>query len=1241
VFKVLVMGESESVYEYVVRAFQEAGEDKHFYNEFYKEINALEDICDLEVDVLTDIIYADYDEIIPTVDGIIYLMNPLNIDEFEFFEMSLPIINSVKRNIPIVIIFYDKNGILPFITNKFLESVWLNYPELEAFMNLTPEKFHQALECLCLAMIAGDTPLNFENAWLRFPIFIELANKYFKEQNYYYAAQAMKNAATISEIYNNNEFFIYCEQVAFTFSKINLYLEASKIFNRFDKKKSIDFQKLYHKAMLTEGNKLFNKGGYEPAASQYETAAQWASIELEDKKLVKESFKLAINSWISACKVENAFIILERLPHEEIGAVLIEVSDKIVDAAEFLTSKGHIEAARDQLYYSINTYQREGLFDELKKFTTKLVNILITILDEKINENDLYAAKKAYDEIENLWEAYELEKVNVDNKLEILIKLLLKVLNFGMATILINKLNSLELKKKLTEYSIKIEEKNKQLKKREIEEYIQQGVEILQEFIEFEKNIIAQMNSQKIEGSKEYIKKGDFFNAAKIVKNHSVFLKNIGKEEIESQILIKSLDILIEGNLFDNFFKYYSDLTVDTKKRYLIRIYPLFIEKLKELTKEKNYSKKEKIFEMSNKLFRNEMLYHESKEINKLFIKEIKKEALKIIEIEKDLPGIEKSKELIKKINRIASAYLDKDKDKFKITLDKIYKKIAETYISLEDFSSAQAFTDKIENKMFKSEIHKKLAKFEASKMAIRSKVAEESFKAEVLKERLSFIKKKGKDAKHDQKNELRQRSGLKRIYFNDALEFVKTQKFDKAISSYKESIIKLNKIKKYNLAGVSLAIASLLLIKEDRINELEKLIKNIKEKLSSSEKLFSETFPVTLIEYIIDMKKIKDEPKLKKALSYLEYLPLFEEEILILYDYLGKEIEKEEKIEKPSFDAGNIAKFRIEINKIAKNIEKEKQDIAKRKIMKRDYWNKALEELNKNNFREASQIYFAVVQKLVDKKFLKYAAVNLILGTLIQIYEKNVQFAKSTFEDSINKTWKIKAEAESLPEIQIIKYIFMAYENDLQDLIQLILNHLIEKLILFEPEIIFIRTLLGEEIGKEEIEEPLSIKTPEDIKIELDQTISNLQQKIGDIKRDFNDFFTKRKAMKSRYYNDILVLLKNNSFKEAANKYLELAKFLLKRKDYENSSFVLLLHGLSLLKSGESPEQIKSGFTKFLQHIGLSEKILKETFYVSFLLFVIEVKIYEMKEYNPNIKKILDLLPLFNDEKELINIIT
>ncbi|MFX0071769.1 MAG: hypothetical protein ACFFAO_11830, partial [Candidatus Hermodarchaeota archaeon] len=247
----------------------------------------------------------------------------------------------------------------------------MNSPELEAFVNLPPYLFHQALQCLCIAMISGESPLNIENAWMRFPIFIQLANIYFKQQKYYYAAQAMKKAATISEIYNSNEFYIHCEQAAYLFSKINLYLEASKILESVDKKKYNEFRRQYHNAMILEGTKLFNQKEYEIAANQYEKAGQWASIELDDYNLVENSFKLAINSWISACKCEKAFIIIERLPHEKVLSYLNEISDKIIKAVDYLVSIGNLNAAKEQMYYSIFTYQREALFDILKKFSLK------------------------------------------------------------------------------------------------------------------------------------------------------------------------------------------------------------------------------------------------------------------------------------------------------------------------------------------------------------------------------------------------------------------------------------------------------------------------------------------------------------------------------------------------------------------------------------------------------------------------------------------------------------------------------------------------------------------------------------------------------------------------------------------------------------------------------------------------------------------------------------------------------
>jgi len=174
VFKILALSsEPSAAISYIANAFGEVGEDKTIYSEWYNEINVLDDICDLELNVITDVINTDFDETITSIDGIVYFLNPLRKGESDFFEMILPIIYSVKRDIPTIIVLCDETGLLPVSINVLFESIWTNYPDLEAFVNISPSEFQQVLECICIAMITGDTPLNIENAWMRFPIFIK------------------------------------------------------------------------------------------------------------------------------------------------------------------------------------------------------------------------------------------------------------------------------------------------------------------------------------------------------------------------------------------------------------------------------------------------------------------------------------------------------------------------------------------------------------------------------------------------------------------------------------------------------------------------------------------------------------------------------------------------------------------------------------------------------------------------------------------------------------------------------------------------------------------------------------------------------------------------------------------------------------------------------------------------------------------------------------------------------------
>jgi len=125
IFKILLLGlDGDAISFYALRALGEEGESKGAYLEWYKEVNAFDDVCDLEINAITDISNTDFDfeEMLGTVDGVIYFINPMNKEEIEIFDSILHDIRSIKRNIPIILMYYDQQGILPLSINELLEN---------------------------------------------------------------------------------------------------------------------------------------------------------------------------------------------------------------------------------------------------------------------------------------------------------------------------------------------------------------------------------------------------------------------------------------------------------------------------------------------------------------------------------------------------------------------------------------------------------------------------------------------------------------------------------------------------------------------------------------------------------------------------------------------------------------------------------------------------------------------------------------------------------------------------------------------------------------------------------------------------------------------------------------------------------------------------------------------------------------------------------------------------------------
>jgi hypothetical protein len=1247
IFKVLILSlNSEFLSSYISQAFLEEGEDKESYTEWYKEINVFEDVCDLEIDTVIDVINTDYDALIPSLDGIVYFLNPLIQEEVEFFEMIVPIINSVKRNIPLVVVYNNSFDLLPLSVNELLENLWIQYPDLEGFANLSPSQFNQTLQCLCLSMISGDTPLNFENAWMRFPIFIQLANIYFKiatnEQKpeyYYYAAQAIKKAALIADILNKGEYYSFCDKAANLYSKVNDYLEASKILENVDKYKSKNYQRLYAEAILTEGNKLFNRQKYELAAKKYLSAAQWSAIELKDRQLMNEAFKLAINSWISACRVEYAFQILESLPHEMVIAVLNEVADKITGAVKFLSKEKKYFEARDQLYKTISVYQRENLKDHLNKFTQSLEDILIKIFEIQVEDKDPYSAKQSYDEIENLWEAYDVKKSDLDKLLGKLTEQFLDVLNFGMASIITNKINSLSLKKKLTKLSSKVEDDYKAEIKQKIQANIQQGLKIVSEFIQEEQEIIAKLNEKAINKANDFIQEHQYLNAANHIKSHANYLANLGKEEDRNQILSKSLDILLVGKIFNEFFIIHNELSEQAKKKYLVNKLNFIVGKVKEITIAESFEENTLIFEKFLTIYRDQLLYDQSKQIGEIYINFLTDKAQSIITLERTNKGIEHTLNLIRKISDINAAYLDNLKRNF----DDLYKQIFIVYTELEDLSGARASLDKVENKMLKEELHKTLSRLDDTQREIELRRVDETYQEERLRGLFSDMKKKAQSAYIDRENLLNQRNGYRRAYFKDALTMIKNNNLISAINEYESKIDNLIRIKQYDLASVSLAMISLILLNENRGSEINQYLRNFKSKFSSFSTLISEIFAFSLVEYLVNIIPFEDVIRLNETVNLMESLPLFEEEMQFLYNYLGKTFKKEKSIETIVKKSLELDKLKVGIEQVASKIIKEKKDIARRKLMKNQYWRLSLEDLALGKLEDAYLDYFETIPKLIEK-FEKEAAVSLIVGTAILMNYQDSLAGKKKFFEMLTKLERFKSNIEKLPEIILMKELFFLLDNDLNDLFEFGLDLLIENLVLFEPEIEILNKLKPKET--EVIDEDKEILTREDLgkisklQIQLDQDLTILKQMRGDVYREREDFLNKRTPMRKRYYNRIIELLNDEKFKEAGDEYFELAKNMVRRQDLQTASLMMLLHGLSFLKANQSLQIIRSNIEVFLESLGLNKRLFEETFYIRCIQFIIFVKSNKIDKYLIQIQDLLDVLPIFEEEKALINII-
>jgi len=1013
-------------------------------------------------------------------------------------------------------------------------------------------------------------------------------------------------------------------------------LEAAKILQIVDSKKSENFKRLYAESLIREGNKLFNKHTFDKAARQYEAAAQWAALEYEDVELTNEAFKLAINSWISSCKVEKAFKVIKNLSHELTQDILQDFLVKILEMVEFLIKEQKLIQARDQLRISVDVYQKRNLSEELHELVTKLIVVLQLLFAKQISEGDRVSANGYFYEIKSVSETYNLEIPNQDQELEVLINLFKDNLEFENTSPLLNEIHSKKLKEKLTEIISKKEDENRELLKKQKKDHLRENVRILKSYIERELQIIAEINVKTIKSSNILIEKGKYLKAANLVKSQADFWSIFGRKEIQDQMLKKVLDILLVGKIFDRFTNVYYELKNETRKIYLRNKLPIIKEKLNEFEKTHDFEEVFNVFIFFISIYREQSLFDQSKEIAKLSVNHIKSEAFRIVTGTGDKKAIDLARELIRKANEISNAYLDNRK----INVDKIREIIVNILIKLGDLSGAHDEAEKIEHKSLKKELINKIQELESEISASIAKKAIDTYDEKKLKERESIIKTRAREAQQDKPDYFKKRNGLRRSLYDKGLKYLKNHDWELAIKEYNFRIQFLLGRKRTNLVGISLAVSLLIHFKLKRIEEFEKSLNDIKKSLGRLEKSFSEMFPIIVVEHIIDNEKLEDVIKVKEALQYVKYLALFDEELDLLYEVMDESRKITDVDDAEDSKASRELKLK-NIQETGDKITINKQVTAKRNLMKNQFWKIPYEDLSNGKLNIAGDEYGDTIPKLLEKNFFKPAAVSLIIASLIMIKNKNTSLAKIYLDEILKTHSKHKLDFEKLPEIKILRELLNSLEDKDDEIIELCLTILIKKIVFFENEIEFVKTIKFKvEKSKSKVvalsrEELAKLKK---FNMQLGRKFDIIQKMMPDIRREKRDRIKKRTLMKNRIYSDVVKLLEESAFKNAGAEYLKLAYITSKRKDFEISSLMVLLHGLALIVAEKPLNEVKFNIKSYLNSLGLNKKLLEDTYSIRCIEFIIDIISHNEEKYLPSIQKILEIQPFFEEEKTLID---
>ncbi len=1235
-FNILVLGENETVLEYLQKGGLENVSIEDVSQWEYQEDN-----INLTFEVPMNI-NADYDNLISMADGILYFLNPNSESDIEIFKELMKIIQGMKRDIHTIVLFRDKNNVIDTSANELLEWIWTDYPFEACISDLgSPNVLKMIIKSLTESIIGGDMIILQRNAWLRIPSLFKRVNFEIEQQNWKEAGKLVEKIAKIARKNQDFDWTIYAEQAAGLYSRDGEFLRAANIISSFNPVFSDRFRKMHVDQLISQGNRLFRENKFGDAAQLFEMAGNWARIELSNTELMKKSFTLAIDSWIAACETQNAFALLEKFDHNELVKILEEVTQKIAGSADYLSSIGQDEYAKSQLYLCFQRYQKAGLFESIKVFANKVVKILKRILEKHLNNNDVYTAKLTLDELYNIWESFDVKSENIDQYLLQMGHLFIKAHDFQKVEAIVKKIQSNSLKKQLTKASVKVEEKyKKETKQYELKD-LKKMCDFLFDYVKEESLIFYEMNKDIYKKSEFLVYNKDFNQASLLVKKQADWLRSIGMEILSFDVLEKVFDIYIQGDMLGKFINEIHFLPEIRRSKFLKLKLNDITNSVKKISQSIDSVEFENILTALIKLYRNHLLYDEAKRFSEIYIEFLKDLGIKIAK-KSDGESILKGVDIIHQIEQVIKSYFEEKE----VNLDPLLSLIVNYYIEKGDLKEARTYNRKIKDQDIFGAYFNRMEKIEEEKGSSVALLAKQKQHMQIYADQLSQLTNQARDQRMASQSLLRMRIGLKKRYFQKGIDLISTKNLSDAAEVYVDIAKKLVSTKKFELAGISAAVASLIYLMIKKVDLIQKELDNFIFKASSSKRIFSETFPIKLIQYTLFMINAKRTEQIKSALKLFDVLALFPEERLILETLLGDDSDIKALLQgKTISPEENVKKIPSNYDLLIEKLAFNPQLKSKRKTLEDKFWGECQRYLYHQQYDEASTCYLDAVNELNKRNLDIFSIDSIVMGFLLLLKIKQSEDVYKTFEKYIFQLSKKYKELAKSEEIQLLD-IFIRFWNKSIAIYMLreILVAFEFKLHLLDWESSFVKHLISSLNGKKEPESDQEEPSqPKDIS-ESDDTflknqVSQLMQDLNKTKEKFKDLKEKRQKMIRAYYKDIFDDLNNKKFLDAAGKYEKLSKRMARRNDFDSSSLMILLSALSRIQAKENLTDIKSNIDSLLSSLGIVKKILLENFEIKVLYFIIDALSTKYSAIQPELNEILNGLPLLDEESSLINL--